>query len=235
MAMISFLSGQECQTLRYKMNKKSERSQRPRTSGRRRAMSRIGWDKIYRTRRLDAVPWHSGQPDGRLIQLINQKRIPKGRVLDMCSGDGTNSIYLASKGFDVFGVDISSTAVRIARRRCEKRNVSCAYEVGDVLSIAPRKKFDLVFDRGCFHHMSEEDKPRYINTVKRLLRPGGKFFLLCFSDKNPPYKKNLSKEDIKGHFGHDFRIHFIKDSVHREPPRGTKRYLYASFMELVRK
>jgi len=198
-------------------------------------MSSIEWDEIYRTRRLDAVPWHSGQPDRRLVQLINQKRIPKGRVLDMCSGDGTNSIYLASKGFDVFGVDISGTAVRIARQRCEKRKLACAYEVGDVLHLSFRKTFDFVFDRGCFHHMSKEEKSGYINTVKRLLRPGGKFFLLCFSNKNPPYKKNLSKEDIRGYFGHDFRIHFIKDSVHREPPRGTKRYLYVSFMELVRK
>jgi cyclopropane fatty-acyl-phospholipid synthase-like methyltransferase len=198
-------------------------------------MSSIEWDEIYRTRRLDAVPWHSGQPDRRLVQLINQKRIPTGRVLDMCSGDGTNSIYLASKGFDVFGVDISGTAVRIARQRCEKRSVFCAYEVGDVLSLTPRKKFDFVFDRGCFHHMSGDDKPRYVSTVKRLLRPSGKFFLLCFSDKNPPYKKNLSKEDIRGYFGPDFRIYFIRDSVHREPPRGTKRYLYASFMELAGK
>src|SRR4030067_3333803 len=109
------------------MNKKRERSQKPRTPARRRTMSSIEWDEIYRTRRLDAVPWHSGQPDRRLVQLINQKRIPKGRVLDMCSGDGTNSIYLASKGFDVFGVDISGTAGRIARQRCEKRSVFCDY------------------------------------------------------------------------------------------------------------
>lgn len=197
-------------------------------------MSENQWDKIYRTRSFKEVPWHSGQPDRRLVQLVSQNRIPRGKVLDMCSGDGTNSIYLASKGFDVYGVDISGTAVRIARERCKKRDVSCVYKVGDVLRPPFKDRFSFIFDRGCFHHISRNEKPKYVDTVKKLLRPGGKFFLLCFSDKNPPFEKNLTKEDIRKYFGRDFRIHFINDSVHREPPRGTRRHLYASFMELVR-
>jgi 2-polyprenyl-3-methyl-5-hydroxy-6-metoxy-1,4-benzoquinol methylase len=198
-------------------------------------MNKNGWDRIYRTHPLAEIPWHSGQPDRYLVQLVNRGKIPKGRVLDMCSGDGTNSIYLASRGFEVHGVDISGTAVKIARERCQKRNLACAYEVGDVVNLSFSEPFDFVFDRGCFHHVPRGEKPGYVATLKRLLRPGGKFFLLCFSDKNPPSEKNLTKEDIRGYFGRDFRIHFIKHSVHREPPYGTPRYLYASFMELVRK
>ena len=195
-------------------------------------MSRDDWDRIYRTRGFDRVPWHSGQPDKRLIRLVKRGRVPKGRVLDMCSGDGTNSIYLASKGFEIYGVDISSTAVRIARERCRKRKLSCVYEVGNALDPPfETMRFAFVFDRGCFHHLSRTGKLRYVKKVKRLLRPGGKFFLLCFSDRNPPYTKNLTKDQIKAYFDRDFRIHFIKDSVHREPPHGTKRHLYASFME----
>jgi cyclopropane fatty-acyl-phospholipid synthase-like methyltransferase len=135
----------------------------------------------------------------------------------------------------VYGVDISGTAVRLARERCQKRGLACAYEVGDVLNLSFDEPFDFIFDRGCFHHISKEEKPGYVATLKRLLRPGGKFFLLCFSDRNPAYEKNLTKEDIRGYFGRDFRLHFIRHSVHREPPYGTPRYLYASFMELLRK
>lgn len=198
-------------------------------------MNKNGWDRIYRTRGYKKVPWHSGQPDRHLVRLVNERKIPGGRILDMCSGDGTNSIYLASRGYEVYGVDISGTAVRIARERCQQRKLACAYRVGNVLNLSFEEPFDLVFDRGCFHHIPAGDKPKYAETVKRLLRPGGKFLLLCFSDKNPPYEKNLTKEDIRGFFGRDFRIHFIKDSVHREPPSGNKRHLYASFMERLRK
>jgi cyclopropane fatty-acyl-phospholipid synthase-like methyltransferase len=149
----------------------------------------------------------------------------------MCSGDGTNSIYLASRGFEVVGVDISRTAVEIARQRCQKRNVSCDYHVGSVLDFTYDKTFDLVFDRGCFHHIPETRKPHYVDLVKNLLGTKGKFFLLCFSDKNPPFKKNLSREDIRSYFSNDFEIFFIKDSVHKEPQDDSKRYLYASFMQ----
>jgi len=203
--------------------------------GRRSGMNKDGWDAIYRTRGLNQIAWHSGQPDRHLVRLVNRQNIPKGKALDMCSGDGTNSIYLASQGFAVYGVDISSTAVRIARQRCAKRRLACSYEVGDILNLSFKGPFDFVFDRGCFHHLAKREKSRYVAQLKRILRPGGKFFLLCFSDKNPPFEKNLTKEDIRGYFGRDFRLHFIKDSVHREPPRGTKRYLYASFMELMQK
>lgn len=194
-------------------------------------MSQNDWDEIYKQYPLDEIPWHSNQPDRHLVNLIKEKKIKKGLVLDMCSGDGTNSIYLASKGFKVMGVDISTTAVKIAKGRCSRRKVSCDYIVGDVLCLPLRKKFDFIFDRGCFHHISSLNKPEYVRKVHDLLKKKGKFYLLCFSDKNPPLPKNLSKHAIRQHFSRYFHIHFIKDSVHKEPDSDNKRYLYAVFME----
>lgn len=189
------------------------------------------WDDIYRAHDLKEIPWHTSQPDRFLVRLVREGKIPQGAALDMCSGDGTNSLYLASKGFQVTGIDISETAVKIARSRCAKRKLRCDYIVGNVLELKIEKKFDLVFDRGCFHHIPVKSKPIYAQLVHRLLREGGKYFLLCFSDKNPPLKKNLSKEDIRRYFSPGFRILFIKDSIHRESLTGNKRYLYACFME----
>ncbi len=82
------------------------------------------WDGIYRLHRLGEIPWHSSQPDRRLVRLVREGKIKTEDVLDLCSGDGTNSIYLALRGFQVTGVDISETAVRIARERCAKRKAS---------------------------------------------------------------------------------------------------------------
>jgi len=189
------------------------------------------WDRIYRTRKLEEIPWHSSQPDRYLVKLVREKKIRKGRVLDLCSGDGTNSLYLASKGFKIDGVDISPEAVRIARERCSKRRFSCNYLVGNVMEFSSDKKFDFIFDRGCFHHIQRELKPKYVRLVNGLLKKKGKFYLLCFSDRNPPFEKNLSREDIEGYFSQLFIIHFIKNSIHREPDSGEKRYLYACFME----
>ncbi len=193
-------------------------------------MSDKSWDDVYKSYSLGEIPWHSGQPDRHLVRLVREGKIKQGAVLDLCSGDGTNSIYLATRGFDVTGVDISETAVRIARERCARRKASCKYLVGEVLSIRADRKFDLIFDRGCFHHIPRVAKSDYVSLVSSLLKKGGHLYLLCFSDKNPPFAKNLTKEDIRAYFSPSFRIIFIKDSIHREPPSGNKRYLYACFM-----
>ncbi len=129
------------------------------------------------------------------------------------------------------GIDISPTAVKIAKERCRKRNVRCDYFTGDVLKLKLEQKFDFALDRGCFHHISKRNKPKYIRLISNSLKPQGKFYLLCFSDKNPPDKKNLSKKEIRAYFSAGFDIYFIKDSVHIEPFSRKKRHLYAVFME----
>lgn len=113
----------------------------------------------------------------------------------------------------------------------KKRNVQCDYVTGDVMKIKLDRKFDFILDRGCFHHITKKDKPEYVRLVHQSLKKRGKFYLLCFSDKNPPFEKNLSREDIKRYFSDDFHILFIKHSVHTEPSSGQKRHLYAVFME----
>ncbi len=194
-------------------------------------MNEKRWDDFYKNYSLEKIPWHSSQPDRYLVRLVKENKIKKGTVLDLCSGDGTNSIYLASKGFRVMGIDISPTAVKIAKERCRKRNVRCDYFTGDVLKLKLEQKFDFALDRGCFHHISKRNKPKYIRLISNSLKPQGKFYLLCFSDKNPPDKKNLSKKEIRAYFSAGFDIYFIKDSVHIEPFSRKKRHLYAVFME----
>ena len=194
-------------------------------------MGRNDWDQMYRDRSLNEIPWHTNQPDRHLVRLLKEKKIKQGLVLDLCSGDGTNSLYLASKGFRVTGVDISPKAVEIAKIRSARRKLSCDYHVGDVLKFKYDRTYDFIFDRGCFHHISKKKKPDYVSLVNRLLNSKGKFYLLCFSDKNLYYEKNLSQDEIRSTFGESFHIHFIKDSVHKEPSTQNKRHLYAVFME----
>lgn len=189
------------------------------------------WEETYKDYNYKELPWHTEKPEEILVGLVEQKKILPGRALDMCSGAGTNSLYLASKGFDVEGVDISETAVSIAKRRSSEHGLSCRFFAGDVLNPPVSGKFDLVFDRGCFHHLSVKDKPKYVKVVHDRLNNGGKFFLQCFSDKNPLFGKNLSKDDIYHYFGKHFEIKFIKDTIHTEPDSGRKVYLYTAFME----
>ncbi|UCF13715.1 MAG: methyltransferase domain-containing protein [Thermoplasmatales archaeon] len=92
------------------------------------------WEDIYRKYPLEEIPWHSDEPDKNLIEVLRKKNIKIGYALDVCSGAGTNSVFLAEKGFDVTGIDISETAMIIGRQRAEKAGISekCKFFSGDI-------------------------------------------------------------------------------------------------------
>ena len=47
------------------------------------------------------------------------------------------------------------------------------------------ERFDNVIDSGLFHVFSDEDRRRYVEGLATVLKPGGRLFLLCFSDEEP--------------------------------------------------
>lgn len=188
------------------------------------------WDEVYRNTPLEKIPWYSEKPERILIELVEKGEIKKGKVMDLCSGDGTNSIYLASLGYDVSGVEISETAIKIAKNICKQKGLSCNYKTGNVLSFKIKEKYDLVFDRGCFHHIPDNEKNKYVKRVAKMLNDKGKFLLYCFSDKNVGWEKAFSKEEIKNYFSEYFKIMFIDDVIRTEPS-GRIIYLYCVFMQ----
>ena len=190
------------------------------------------WERIYRQVPLEDIPWHSEKPPRYLVNLVEKRKVRIGLALDVCAGAGTNAAYLAKKGFDVVGVDISKTAVEFAKKRCEEAGISkkCNFFVGDLNKVRlPKNKFDFVFDRGCYHHISRENKPKFAKIISDVLKRGGKYLLSCFSDKNPHWEKNVSKEEIKENFSNYFAIGKIRDATWTEPT-GRKVFFYVILM-----
>ena len=82
------------------------------------------WDEYYRKYPLGELGWELGKPRPILVEFFEKGLIKKGKALDLCCGAGTNTIYLAKNGFDVTGVDISSTAIEIAKQKAHHANVN---------------------------------------------------------------------------------------------------------------
>ena len=73
------------------------------------------FDRIYE----HGAIWTEENPPKELIELIETEKIKSCKVLDIGCGEGFYSIYLASKGFDVTGVDISEIATNKARENAK--------------------------------------------------------------------------------------------------------------------
>lgn len=189
------------------------------------------WDQIYRKHPLESLPWELGKPRKMLVNLVEKGIIKKGKVLDICCGAGTNTVYLAKKGFDVTGIDISSKAVEYAKDKAKQANVKTRLMVQNFLKLPfEDEEFDFVFDMGCFHHVEVEDRSMFIKGVHRVLKKGGTYLLICFSSKNGPAWNHFTKKQIILLFSDYFKIKEIRHIASREADSFV-RYFYSVLME----
>ncbi len=125
-------------------------------------MPETSWNERYASG--EPLPWDTGEPDPQLVGMIESGAIRPGRTLEIGCGTGTNAIFLAQRGFNVLGIDISEIAVDKARA---KAHGLCRFEVVDILATAPPGgPFEFVFDRGCFHAFDDEhERVRFVERV----------------------------------------------------------------------
>jgi SAM-dependent methyltransferase len=148
-------------------------------------MPHASWNDSYAS---GVLPWDTGEPEPLLVEFVTSGGITSGRTLEVGSGTGTNSIWLAERDFDVLGVDVSPLAVEKARARIEGSDLRCSFATLDFLATSPPGgRFHFVFDRGCFHVFDEsEERSRFAQCVASALEPGGLWLSLIGSTEGPP-------------------------------------------------
>ncbi len=177
-------------------------------------------------------PWDIGHPQSVFKALIQGGEITPGRALDIGCGRGDNAIMLAINGCDVTGIDLVEDAITDAKAKAIKHNVKVNFVVGNVSQmdrLFTEAEFDIVIDSGLFHVMTDEERPIFAWQIHRVLKPGGKYFMLSFSDKEPgDYgPRRISKTEIERTFTPLFNIIYIKDSTFdtKLGPSSIKAYL----------
>lgn len=192
------------------------------------------WEQDYKITTFERLPWETNEPEKELIRILEQRKIKPSKALDIGCGAGTHSIFLAKSGFDVTAIDISQTAIEVAKERAKKSKVRITFVVGNAFDLKfPSRRFGFVFDRGCFHHVRPELREKYIEGIHRVLKENGKYLLICFSTKNPWQDENVfSLDRIEFYFGDKLKILEAKEVIHTQPD-GEKVFLWSVLMEKV--
>ncbi len=146
-------------------------------------------DKIYQKTPLNQIPWNIETPPDILIRLVKSGEIKPCKTIDLGCGIGNYSIYFASIGFDVTGIDISPTAIEIAKENANRREIKCNFLVVNVLGNLNEIKstFDFAYDWELLHHIFPEQRRIYVKNVYEILNPGAQYLSVCFNEKDPGF------------------------------------------------
>jgi 2-polyprenyl-3-methyl-5-hydroxy-6-metoxy-1,4-benzoquinol methylase len=102
------------------------------------------FEKIYEK---PGAVWTRILPPKELAELIENQKIKPCKTLDIGCGEGYYSIYLASKGFKVLGIDFSERAIKYAKENAKKQKVNVRFLIMDVFELEKLKeKFDFVLE-----------------------------------------------------------------------------------------
>ena len=146
-------------------------------------------EKTYKDLPPNEIPWNIETPPETLKSIVTEGKVKPCKAVDLGCGTGNYSIYLASQGFDVTGIDISFTAIELARNSAIQKGIKCGFTVADVLGELDEAigKFAFTFDWELLHHIFPSDREKYINNVYRLLNPGGLYLSVCFSEDSTQF------------------------------------------------
>src|SRR6266568_1412159 len=105
----------------------------------------------------------------------------------------------------------------------------------NVLYLAvPEQLFDTVIDSGLFHVFSNEDRVHFRDSLERVVRLGGTYFLMCFSDEEPGDwgPRRVTQAEIRSVFRDGWRVNYIQPSAF-ETNLGQSRAWLASISRQV--
>jgi len=132
-------------------------------------------------------PWSIGEPQPELAALIEQGKF-HGDVLDVGCGEAAVSLYLAERGFTTVGLDLSATAIELAKAEAAKRGLTnAAFDVADISAFTGYDgRFLTIVDSTLFHSIPVQAREGYQQSIVRAAAPGATYYALVFDRAGLP-------------------------------------------------
>lgn len=162
--------------------------------------------------------WEIGRPQKAILAAADHIT---GSILDVGCGTGENALYFASLGHKVTGLDFLEEPINLAKQKAVERELTATFLVMSALVLKELPEvFDSAIDSGLFHVFSDEDRRLYVDGLASVLKPGGRLFLLCFSDDEPGTQgpRRVSQKEIRDTFAHGWQIERIEQSHYEVRP-----------------
>jgi SAM-dependent methyltransferase len=156
------------------------------------------------------APWDIGKPQGMFVAIADRV---SGPVLDGGCGTGEHALFFAARGHRVTGIDFVGKAIQRARCKAAERGLPVEFLVKDATMLGDwAERFASVIDCGLFHVFSDDDRRRYVQGLAQVLEPGGRLFMMCFSDEEPGTEgpRRVSRQELCDAFAEGWEVETIQ-------------------------
>ncbi|NOT77360.1 MAG: class I SAM-dependent methyltransferase [Cyclobacteriaceae bacterium] len=138
------------------------------------------WDDRYSSKEFA----YGEQPNNYLKKQLD--KLPPGIILFPAEGEGRNSVYAATLGWEAFAFDLSIEGKKKALQLATKHNVEIKYEVGEFESLTYSiNQFDVI--ALIYAHFPASRKSDYHKLIATYLKPGGILIFEAFSKNHLEY------------------------------------------------
>lgn len=195
------------------------------------------WEAIYRTRDPTMVSWFEAEPTSSLHLIADLASDREAPILDVGGGASRLVDALLARGYRHLTVlDVSGTALALDRERLGKDAGRVTWLESDVRECPlPDRSVEVWHDRALFHFLTdEEDRRRYLDQVRRVLRPGGHAIVATFAETGPLRCSGLEvvrygPNTLQAEFGPRFALQSSAEVDHLTPSRSVQRFHYGVF------
>ncbi len=184
-------------------------------------MTQLPNQETFQSAYAGEAPWDIGRPQEQFVRLADQVASP---LLDAGCGTGDASLYFAERGLQVTGLDFLEEPIRRARAKAAERGLTVDFRVADALALGlMAERFASAIDCGLFHVFSDEDRRRYVNGLAHVLEPGGRLFLLCFSDEEPGTEgpRRITRQELLDAFADGWQVESLQPARFAVNPKFT--------------
>ena len=161
----------------------------------------------------------TGEPTSLVAMLPNF--LTEGTVLEIGAGVGRNALFLASKGYDVTAVDISSVGIDRIVEEAKEKGFLVRTLVSDVAEDSIQGSYDTIVCSMMLHQLSREDAREVIKSMQDHTNQGGFNLITTFNKNNYFFRNNPetpnfypdNKEQLEGLYS-DWKLieSFVKDT-----------------------
>jgi demethylmenaquinone methyltransferase/2-methoxy-6-polyprenyl-1,4-benzoquinol methylase/phosphoethanolamine N-methyltransferase len=139
-----------------------------------------------------------GRESSMRERMLDQSAVRSGdSVLDVGCGTGTLAIAACKRvgaSGQVQGIDPSPTMVSRAQCKADRDHAAARFQIGTIEQIAfPDQTFDLVLSSIMLHHLPDSVKRKGLEEIRRVLKPGGRFFAVDFEPPSYPVFAYLTR------------------------------------------